>query len=114
MYERLRDAIARSNVWGLDITGSSPDDVQFARYGVGGKYDWHTDRDESVQAKRTVSEVVLLKHPEAGGGLELKRGGVVSLEPGDACVFPSRELHRALPVVRGIRETLTLWLAEEN
>ena len=114
VYERLRDAIAQSNVWGLDIAGASPDDVQFARYGVGGKYDWHIDRDESVSAKRTMSMVVLLKQPEAGGGFELKRGGVVPLDPGDACVFPSRELHRALPVVRGTRETLTLWLAETN
>ena len=114
VYERLRDAIAQSNVWGLDIAGETPDDVQFARYGIGGKYDWHIDRDESVSAKRTMSMVVLLKHPEEGGGFELKRGGVVPLAPGDACVFPSRELHRALPVVRGTRETLTLWLAEEN
>ena len=104
----------KSNVWGLDVAGQSPDDVQFARYGIGGKYDWHIDRDETVQAKRTVSVVVLLKHPAEGGGLELKRGGIVRLDPGDACVFPSRELHRALPVVRGTRETLTLWLAEKN
>ena len=114
VYERMRDAIAQSNVWGLDVSGASPDDVQFARYGVGGKYDWHTDRDESVRAKRTVSMTTLLKEPEAGGGFELKNGGVVPLDPGDACVFPSRELHRALPVVRGTRESLTLWLAEAN
>ena len=114
VYDRLRDAVVRSNIWGLDIAGASPDDVQFARYGTGGKYDWHIDRDETVQAKRTVSVVALLKHPEKGGGLELRRGGVVPLEPGDACVFPSRESHRALPVVQGVRETLTLWLAEEN
>ena len=114
VYERMRDAIAQSNVWGLDIAGPSPDDVQFARYGVGGKYDWHVDRDESVQAKRTVSSVVLLKQPEEGGGFELKNGGVVPLDPGDACVFPSRELHRALPVARGTRESLTLWMAESN
>ena len=114
VYERMRDAIAQSNVWGLDISGASPDDVQFARYGVGGKYDWHVDRDETVRAKRTVSMTALIKEPEEGGGFELKNGGVVPLEPGDACVFPSRELHRALPVVSGIRETLTLWLAETN
>ena len=114
VYDLLFVAASIANVWGLDITGDSPDDVQFARYGVGGKYDWHLDRDETVRAKRTLSMVVLLQHPEEGGGFELKRGGVVPLEPGDACVFPSREYHRALPVVSGIRETLTLWLAETN
>ena len=116
LYDRIYAAAARANAahWGLDIAGRSTDDVQFTRYEVGEHYGWHRDVDENARGQtrlRTLSVVLLLRSSEAGGGLELRRGGVIPMVPGDAAIFPSAEEHRAIEVVKGTRDSVVLWLS---
>lgn len=116
LYDRLWAAASRENdrTWRLPITVQSQDEMQFTRYAPGEYYGWHRDVDEAAQgqiALRALSVVVLLRDPAAGGGLELRNGGLIEMAPGDAAIFPASEEHRALQVTAGTRDSLILWLS---
>ena len=98
--------------WKFDILASIKYGIQFTRYTKGQFYDWHSDTADDVSDNaynRTLSMSVLLQNPISGGGFELRNGGVIPLEVGDAIVFPSSEEHRALAVTEGTREVLVVW-----
>ena len=103
---------ANAERWQLDVRASMQFGIQYTHYGPGDFYAWHrdiaTDADDPA-ATRTLSMSVVLQHPEAGGGLELRNGGVIPLDVGDAVVFPADEEHRALEVTRGERIALVAW-----
>jgi PKHD-type hydroxylase len=67
---------------------------------------------------RKISVVVEMGNADyEGGGLELFFGaapGRVSLRQGDAVVFPSYIMHRALAVNSGVRWSLTTWLTGDK
>ncbi len=103
---------ANASKWQLDIGASIIHGIQFARYGPSAFYEWHQDstaEENDPATTRTLSMSVLIQNPEAGGGLELRNGGVIPLEVGDAVVFPADEEHRALEVTAGTREVLVAW-----
>ena len=120
LYDQLFYTAERLNAqyWRADIRGKSRDTVQFTRYNAGEFYEWHSDsapdRDAGQIRYRSLSIVVLLKSAMYGGGLEMRNGGVIHLNPGDAVVFPATEQHRALAVAEGQRDCLVLWLSHQN
>ena len=119
LYDSLKTSasIANDQHWGFDIDGVSEDNVQLARYEIGERYGWHADNDLNASGQirlRTLSIVVLLKSAISGGGIEMRDGGVISLDPGDALIFPSTQEHQALKVTRGSRYSLTLWLSRQD
>ena len=117
LYDTLFGAAHYFNqrYWNLDITGLSIDEIQFTRYAPGEYYGWHQDVDihaKGQTAKRSLSVVCLVSAPDQGGGLELRNGGVIPMNPGDAVIFPATEEHRALLVEEGMRDSLILWLSK--
>lgn len=88
--------------------------LQLSRYMAGHKYDWHMDLGDGDLRLRKISMVVELgSGGYNGGGLELFYGtvpGRIFLQQGDAVVFPSYIMHRALEVRDGARWSLTVWL----
>jgi len=85
--------------------------AQLTAYHPGQFYEWHTDvgaGDTSLR-KLTVVAELLRSDDLIGGGLEILNQDI-RLEPGDAVVFPSFALHRALPVVSGVRWSLVQWV----
>ena len=118
LYDALYQAANSVNrlYWNLDISGLSIDEIQFSRYAPGAYYGWHRDSDPASAgqtSKRSLSVVCLIGQSEAGGGLELRNGGVVGMAPGDAVIFPAIEEHRALQVKAGVRDSLVLWLSRD-
>ena len=85
--------------------------AQLTAYHAGQFYEWHTDLGAGDTSLRKISVVVELLHSDnlTGGGLEILNQNV-RLQPGDAVVFPSFALHRALPVVSGVRWSLVQWV----
>ena len=85
--------------------------AQLTAYHPGQFYEWHTDLGAGDTSLRKISVVVELLHSEdlTGGGLEILNQNV-RLQPGDAVVFPSFALHRALPVTSGVRWSLVQWV----
>jgi len=91
--------------------------LQFGRYGMDGKYDWHIDTSNPTSKKcRKLSTIVQLSDPNDydGGDLEFFNG---VLEPedlnirkqGSVIVFDSRDWHRITPITKGVRYSLVLW-----
>ena len=114
---RLVDVVREANRsfgFDLDTMAESP---QVARYGAEreGHFGWHSDIGEgAVAGRRKLTVVVQLSEGEGyeGGALELMPGaGVIAADRarGAAVAFPSFVIHRATPVTRGDRYSLTIW-----
>ena len=89
--------------------------LQLTRYAKDQLYDWHMDLGAGAMSLRKISVVVELAAEEyEGGGIEVFHGegtgNRISLRQGDALIFPSFIMHRALPVQSGTRWTLVSWL----
>ena len=91
------------------------DQLQLTRYATGQLYNWHMDLGAGAMSRRKISLVVeLAAGGYDGGGIEVfygeGTGNRIALGQGDALVFPSFIMHRALPVQSGTRWTLVSWL----
>lgn len=91
--------------------------VQYASYGIGQHYNWHTDTFtlSGKDTDRKVTVVCLLNDPlEFEGGefqIRLYNEYVAPLKKGSIIAFPSIIEHRVTPVLRGIRKSATVWLS---
>jgi PKHD-type hydroxylase len=89
--------------------------IQLTRYAKDQLYNWHMDLGAGAMSLRKISVVVELGAGEYdGGGIEVfygrETGNRIALGQGDALIFPSFIMHRALPVQSGTRWTLVSWL----
>jgi len=89
--------------------------LQLTRYAAGQLYGWHMDLGSGAMSLRKISVVVeLAGGGYNGGGIEVfygeGSGNRIALGQGDALLFPSFIMHRALPVQSGTRWTLVSWL----
>ena len=96
--------------------------LQFGKYGVGGKYDWHQDASIANEEKcRKLSTIVQLSKPDdyVGGDFQFFNGAqdpddLKIRKQGSVVVFDSRDWHRLTPVTEGIRYSLVLWSSGER
>jgi len=93
--------------------------LQLTRYAKDQLYNWHMDLGVGAMSLRKISVVVELGAVGYdGGGIEVFYGegtaNRIALGQGDALIFPSFIMHRALPVQSGIRWTLVSWLTGSN
>jgi hypothetical protein len=113
VFARLHDVAQQLNP-GLDTSAPLQGAAQLTQYAAGQHHDWHMDLGAGPMSLRKLSVVVELAQAEAGGGLEIfygdKRDNRLPLGIGDAVVFPSFIMHRAVPVTRGTRFSLVWWL----
>lgn len=91
--------------------------VQYASYGVGQHYHWHTDTFTLAgnASDRKITVVCLLSDPtEFDGGqfeVRLYNDYVAPLKKGTLIAFPSILEHRVTPVLAGVRKSATIWLS---
>jgi PKHD-type hydroxylase len=101
--------------WDYVVDGNEA--IQYAQYGVGQHYHWHTDTftlsGKEIERKLTV--VCLLNDPsEFEGGefqIRLYQDYVAPLQKGSVIAFPSILEHRVTPVTKGVRKSATMWLS---
>jgi PKHD-type hydroxylase len=114
-FERIWDVATLYNSrYGLGLS-EEMGQLQLTRYAAGQLYDWHMDLGGGAMSLRKISIVVeLAAGGYDGGGTEdfygEGRNNRIALGRGDALVFPSFIMHRALPVHSGTRWTLVSWL----
>lgn len=100
--------------WEYHITGGEA--IQFAEYGVGQHYHWHTDTFTlaGTPTDRKLTVVCLLNDPsEFEGGvfqMRLYNEYEAPLTKGSVIAFPSILEHRVTPVLSGVRYSATIWL----
>ena len=90
--------------------------MQFGKYEVGGKYDWHRDALNVTEVMRKLSGIVQLSASDdyEGGDLEFFNGeqtpeDLKLRKQGSVIVFDSRDWHRIMPITKGVRYSLVLW-----
>ena len=96
---------------------SGAEQVQFAKYEEGGKYDWHMDTINAMdQSIRKLTTVVQLSNPDdyEGGDFQIYNGckepeDLNIRKQGSVIVFDSREYHRLTPITSGVRYSLAQW-----
>jgi predicted 2-oxoglutarate/Fe(II)-dependent dioxygenase YbiX len=115
IFERVWNlATLYNSRYGFELLAEM-DQLQLTRYAKGQLYNWHMDLGAGAMSRRKISMVVeLAAGGYDGGGIEVfygeETGNRIALGQGDALVFPSFIMHRALPVQSGTRWTLVSWL----
>ena len=125
LYEKFNNIIAHYNdsYFDYDITGY--DYMQYAKYGVGDKHDFHMDLPMGTrmldyyltECFRKLSVILLLSEPGVdfeGGNFEINHFSEqfpnnTNMRKGTVLIFPSFMLHRVAPITSGIRQTISVW-----
>jgi PKHD-type hydroxylase len=120
LFDPIVADVNRANDWNFAI--SHAEHFQHARYGVGGKYDWHVDQHPHPHKLdgliRKVSFSLFLNDGYGGGELDLEVASpradnrcatFAGKAPGTMVFFLSDVWHRVRPVASGVRETLVGW-----
>ena len=117
MYATLERVIKQTNGNHFGFEGLNlSEPAQYTEYPEGGFYDWHIDSDINginEPPVRKISMTCLLSHESEfeGGGLELmSEGKVARPKQGQAIFFASFIRHRVVPITRGVRKSLVLWV----
>jgi PKHD-type hydroxylase len=119
IYSRIINLVSEANskFFNFDLTEIS-EKLQFTRYNIGDKYDWHIDfGGKDFQSLRKLSLVVQLSDPCEYEGGELQFGSstddkieIAPKNKGAVIIFPSYMRHRATEVTKGSRYSLVLWV----
>ena len=118
VYQVLADLIARVNAeyFRFDLSGLG-EMVQVARYDAGDKaeYGWHQDIGAEVSRKLSVTLQLSDHESYDGGDLEIFKAASQVIKAdrtrGAMTVFPSYQMHRVTPIVRGTRCSLVAWVS---
>lgn len=100
--------------WDYDI--SEHEAVQFAEYGIGQHYNWHTDNFplHGGPTDRKITVIVLMNDPlDFNGGdfqIRLYKEYNAPLKKGSIIAFPSILEHKVIPVTSGFRYSATMWI----
>jgi len=120
LFDPIVADVNKANDWNFALSHS--EHFQHARYGIGGKYDWHVDQHPHPHRLegliRKVSFTLFLNDGYEGGELDLEIGSprleqrcatFKDRKPGAMVFFLGDTWHRIRPVTRGVREALVGW-----
>lgn len=111
IFERFAMEANKTCKWEYHVTGSER--VQFAEYGVGHHYTWHTDTFtlSGKPEDRKITVVCLLNDEFEGGEFEVRlyNDYNAQLKKGTMIAFPSILEHRVTPILSGTRYSATMW-----
>ena len=116
VFERIGNLASKCNeYYKFDLNPEQTSGLQLSRYRPGERYDWHMDIGDGVMSLRKLSIVVELSDTAVNGGrFEVfygeGRDNRIPLRVGDAAVFPSWVMHRAVTPETGERWTLAAWI----
>jgi len=120
LYARMAKVAQQINAanYRYDLTGFH-ENFYYLTYRTGGHFNWHVDIGGQTPAPRKLSLVLQLSDPSEyeGGDFNVmiadhydtadKRKGLIT-------AFPAFKIHRVTPVTKGVRRTLSMFLAGPN
>ena len=107
-----KDILIRMNILPCNPNFMPYDYAIWNYYPIGGFITWHEDTEPGDPRVFTV--ILLLKEAEGGGELQLNGYETIPIMPGEVIVFPAHVFHRVSPIIKGERESLTLWVCNKN
>lgn len=124
IFDRLIERIAQiNNRWyGLELNGFESFQYTEYRGEEAGKYDWHMDMcmgtdclPADMPEPRKLSLTLQLTDGFDGGEFQINMGReceakTVEMKRGRVLCFPSWMIHRVLPVTKGVRKSLVVWV----
>ena len=116
IFERVRVTATQYNArYGFGLS-EEMGQLQLTRYAKDQLYNWHMDLGSGAMSLRKITVVIeLAAGGYDGGGIEIfygeGRNNRIGLGQGDALIFPSFIMHRALPVQDGTRWTIVSLLS---
>lgn len=123
LYERLLylASYANKEMWNFNLV-SAPEMIQYTTYNANeeGHYGAHMDCGDGQASHRKVSITIQLSDPTEyeGGNLQLLKANENWIDAprskGGAVLFPSYLYHKVLPVTKGIRRSLVLWVGGDH
>lgn len=113
LYEKMWQTFQAVNRWFKFELLGLVDEIQFATYTTGDRFDWHLDSGGGQTSTRKLSISVQLSDEASYEGGDLEFSACSQLDPtrrrGTIIVFPSFLAHRITPVTRGVRRSLVAW-----
>jgi len=112
VFELANHSIFKYNIQELES-------VKILKYGVGGKYKWHTDCGAKETSTRKLTAIVQLSDETnyEGGDLEFgitdetgKHNHKAKRTRGSITIFPAFLSHRVTPITKGTRHSLITWM----
>ena len=112
VFELANHSIFKYNIQELES-------VKILKYGVGGKYKWHTDSGAKETSTRKLTAIVQLSDETnyEGGDLEFgitdetgKNNYTAKRTRGSITIFPAFLSHRVTPITQGTRYSLITWM----
>ena len=112
LFELANHSIFKYNIQELES-------VKILKYGVGGKYKWHTDCGAKETSTRKLTAIVQLSDETnyEGGDLEFgitddsgEKNYTAPRTRGSIIIFPSFLSHRVTPITKGRRYSLITWM----
>lgn len=121
IFDQLNNTIQIVNERWYEYDLNGYESFQFTTYTAeeAGHYDWHMDMSMGTNAlgpeTRKLSMTMLLSDDHEGGGFQICTGDqteteVVNNKKGRMIFFPSFMSHRVMPVTKGVRKSLVIWI----
>jgi PKHD-type hydroxylase len=119
LFNRVESALKIANIQYFNYDVEGIDKLRFLKYGIGGRYEWHTDYGRHECSMRKLTGIIQLSDSNdyEGGDFEFgltdtEGSGLLKGNRNKGCllVFPSFLSHRVAPLTKGKRYSIITWL----
>ena len=119
LFNRVESALKIANIQYFNYDVEGIDKLRFLKYGIGGRYEWHTDYGRHECSMRKLTGIIQLSDSNdyEGGDFEFgltdtEGSGLLKGNRDKGCllVFPSFLSHRVVPLTKGKRYSIITWL----
>jgi PKHD-type hydroxylase len=119
LFNKIESALKIANIQYFNYDVEGLDKLRFLKYGIGGRYEWHTDYGRHECSMRKLTGIIQLSDSDEyeGGDFEFgltdtEGSGLLKGNRDKGCllVFPSFLSHRVVPLTKGKRYSIITWL----
>ena len=119
LFNKIESALKIANIQYFNYDVEGLDKLRFLKYGIGGRYEWHTDYGRHECSMRKLTGIIQLSDSDEyeGGDFEFgltdtEGSGLLKGNRDKGCllVFPSFLSHRVAPLTKGKRYSIITWL----